>query len=148
MKLHEIKPAKGARKKPRRVGRGPGSGLGKTSGRGHKGQRSRSGYSARHSFEGGQMPLVRRVPKRGFVNIFRTEYRIVNVSRLNQFDAGSVVSPEALQAAGMLRKGKAPIKVLGNGELSVSLTVQAHKFTATAAQKIEAAGGKVERLGA
>jgi len=146
MKLHEIKPAAGARRTRRRVGRGPGSGLGKTSGRGHKGQKSRSGYSRRLDFEGGQMPLVRRLPKRGFVNIFRTQYRIVNVSRLGAFEAGSVVSPESLQQAGLVRKGDLPLKVLGHGTLEVALTVRAHKFTASAVKKIEAAGGKVEPL--
>ena len=146
MKLHEIKPASGARRPRRRVGRGPGSGLGKTAGRGHKGQKSRAGYSSRRGFEGGQMPLARRVPKRGFVNIFRTLYRIVNVSRLNDFEAGSIISPETLQQAGLLRKGKSPVKVLGNGELQVALTVRAHKFTRSATQKIEAVGGTVETL--
>jgi large subunit ribosomal protein L15 len=146
MKLHELKPAKGARKTRKRVGRGPGSGRGKTSTRGEKGQKSRSGYSAKRGFEGGQMPLQRRLPKRGFVNIFRKVYRTINVDRLNSFEAGAVVSPEAMQQAGMLKKGKAAVKVLGNGDLKVSLTVQAHKFTKTAAEKIEAAGGKVELL--
>ena len=147
MKLHELRPASGARRPRKRVGRGPGSGLGKTSGRGHKGQKSRSGYRSRRAFEGGQMPLVRRLPKRGFVNIFRTFYRIVNVDRLNSFEAGSVVSPDALEGVGLLRKGKLGVKILGNGDIKVALTVQAHRFTKAAAQKIEAAGGKVEILG-
>ena len=147
MKLHELKPASGARKARKRVGRGPGSGRGKTATRGHKGQKSRSGYSQKRGFEGGQMPLHRRLPKRGFVNLFRKEYRTINVDRLNAFDAGSVVTPESMQQAGMLKKGGAAVKVLGNGEIKVSLTVRAHKFTKTAAEKIEAVGGKVELLG-
>ena len=146
MKLHELKPATGARRTRKRVGRGPGSGLGKTSGRGHNGQKSRSGYSSRPGFEGGQMPLARRLPKRGFFNIFRTEYRVVNVDRLNGFEAGATVTPEALQASGVLRKGKARIKILGNGELKVALTVQAHRFTKSAVDKIKAAGGTAELL--
>ena len=140
MKLHEIGPAAGARRSKRRVGRGPGSGLGKTAGRGHKGQKSRSGYSRKRGFEGG------RLPKRGFTNLFRTEYRIVNISRLNDFEAGSVVSPETLQQAGLLKKGTAGVKILGDGELKVALTVQAHRFTRQAAEKIKAAGGTVEQL--
>lgn len=147
MNLHDLKPAKGARKKPKRVGRGPGSGNGKTAGRGEKGQKSRSGYSAKRGFEGGQMPLHRRLPKRGFTNIFRKEYRTLNVDRLNGLEADSEVTPESLQKAGLLRKGEAPVKILGNGELTVALTVRAHKFTKAAAQKIEAAGGKAEVLG-
>jgi large subunit ribosomal protein L15 len=147
MKLHELKPAAGARKKRRRVGRGPGSGNGKTAGRGEKGQRSRSGYSAQRGFEGGQMPLHRRLPKRGFVNIFRKEYRTVNVERLNDLEAGSTVTPEILQAAGLIKKGRDDLKILGHGEITVALTVQAHKFTKTAKEKIEAAGGKAETIG-
>ena len=146
MKLHDLKPAVGARKSNRRVGRGPGSGSGKTSGRGEKGQKSRSGYSSKRGFEGGQMPLHRRIPKRGFHNLFRQEYRTVNVDRLNAFEAGSVLTPEALEQAGMLRKGKDPVKILGNGEIKVALTVRAHRFTAQAAKKIEAAGGKAESV--
>jgi len=147
MKLHELKPASGARKTRKRVGRGPGSGRGKTATRGHKGQKSRSGYSQKRGFEGGQMPLHRRLPKRGFVNLFRKEYRTINVDRLNSFEAGAVVTPETMQQAGMLKKGTAAVKVLGNGEIKVSLTVRAHKFTKAAAQKIEAVGGKAELLG-
>jgi large subunit ribosomal protein L15 len=147
MKLHELKPAAGSRRAPKRVGRGPGSGLGKTSGRGEKGQKSRSGYRRRAGFEGGQMPLVRRIPKRGFTNPFRIEYRTVNVERLNRFKAGSVIDPAALEQAGLLRKGSDAVKVLGDGNLEVALTVQAHRFTRSAAQKIEAAGGKAELLG-
>ena len=148
MKLHELKPAAGSRKSPKRVGRGPGSGTGKTAGRGHKGQKSRSGFSRMRGFEGGQMPLHRRLPKRGFTNIFRTEFRTVNVDKLNGFEVGSVIDPEALLGAGLLRKGTNQVKILGNGELTVSLTVRAHRFTGTAAKKIEAAGGKAEVIGA
>ncbi len=147
MKLHELKPAAGSRSRPKRVGRGPGSGLGKTAGRGSKGQKSRSGYSRRRGFEGGQMPLHRRLPKRGFTNIFRREYRTVNVERLGVFEAGSTIDPAALLDAGLLKKGAARVKVLGNGELGVALTVRAHRFTRAAARKIEAAGGKAETLG-
>jgi len=146
MKLHELKPAAGARKARIRIGRGPGSGKGKTAGKGHNGQKSRSGYSRRWGFEGGQMPLNRRLPKRGFTNLFRKEYRTVNVERLNELEAGSVVTPESLQSAGLLRKGSAEVKVMGNGELKVSLTVRAHKFTRVAAQKIADAGGKAETI--
>ncbi|HVS62465.1 MAG TPA: 50S ribosomal protein L15 [Thermoanaerobaculia bacterium] len=143
MKLHELKPAKGSRKQRKRVGRGPGSGLGKTAGRGHKGQKSRSGYSSRPGFEGGQMPLVRRVPKRGFNNIFRTEYAVVNVGDLA--DLEGQVGPAELTRAGKVRRGM-PVKVLGHGDLERALVVQAHKFSATAKQKIEAAGGTWEEL--
>ena len=147
MRLHELKPAAGARKTRRRVGRGPGSGRGKTAGRGEKGQRSRSGYSLQRGFEGGQMPLHRRLPKRGFVNIFRKEYRTVNVERLNGLKAGTTVTLEILQSAGLVKKGRDDIKVLGRGDLNVALTVQAHKFSKTAVQKIEAVGGKTETIG-
>ena len=146
MRQNELKPAAGSRKNRKRVGRGPGSGLGKTSGRGEKGQKSRSGYSAKRGFEGGQMPLHRRIPKRGFHNIFRKEYLTVNVERLNQFDAGTVVTPESLRDAGMLHKGHLDVKVLGNGDIKVALTVRAHKFTDAAARKIQEAGGKAEVL--
>ena len=144
MKQNALKPTPGSRKNRKRVGRGPGSGSGKTSGRGENGQKSRSGYSRKRGFEGGQMPLKRRVPKRGFTNIFRIEYRTVNVDRLNELPAGSDVTPEFLQKIGLLRKGKSPVKVLGNGELTIALTVRAHKYTGSAVQKIEAAGGKAE----
>jgi large subunit ribosomal protein L15 len=144
MNQSKLSPATGSRRDRKRVGRGPGSGNGKTSGRGEKGQKSRSGYSAKRGFEGGQMPLHRRVPKRGFTNIFRTEFRTVNVERLNDLPAGSTVTPESLQKAGLLKKGESPVKILGNGELKVALTVQAHKYTGSAAKKIEAAGGKAE----
>ena len=143
MKLHELGPKKGTRRPRKRVGRGPGSGLGKTAGRGHKGQRSRSGFSARAGFEGGQMPLVRRVPKRGFTNIFRTEYTTVNVSALEAIDGE--VSPESLLEHGLVRRGL-PVKILGDGELAKPLTVKAHKFSASAKAKIEAAGGTCVEL--
>ena len=146
MNLHDLKPADGARKARKRVGRGPGSGHGKTATRGEKGQKSRSGYSRKRGFEGGQMPLHRRIPKRGFTNIFRREFRTVNVDRLNVFENGSVVTPEAFEDAGLLKKGTAPIKVLGNGEVKVVLTVKAHKFSAAAAKKIRDAGGTTELL--
>ena len=144
MKQNALKPAAGSRKNRKRVGRGPGSGSGKTSGRGENGQKSRSGYSRKRGFEGGQMPLKRRVPKRGFTNIFRIEYLTVNVDRLNELPAGSEVTPELLQKAGLLRKGPRPVKILGNGTLTVALNVRAHKYTGSAVQKIEAAGGKAE----
>ena len=144
MKLHNLSPAPGSRRPRKRVGRGPGSGNGKTAGRGHNGQRSRAGYSRRAGFEGGQMPLVRRVPKRGFTNIFRVEYSVINVKDLEKFDGS--VTPAELLARGMVRKGR-PVKVLGNGELSKALTVQANKFSASAKQKIEGAGGSCEELG-
>jgi large subunit ribosomal protein L15 len=144
MKQNTLKPSPGSRRNRKRVGRGPGSGTGKTSGRGEKGQKSRSGYSAKRGFEGGQMPLHRRVPKRGFTNIFRIEYRTVNVDRLNELPAGSEVTPESLQKAGLLRKGRKPVKILGNGELKVALNVRAHRYTDSATKKIEAAGGKAE----
>ena len=143
MKLHELGPRKGSRFTRKRVGRGPGSGTGKTAGRGHKGQRSRSGFSHRAGFEGGQMPLVRRVPKRGFTNIFRIEYSTVNVSTLDSLDGE--VSPESLLERGMVRRGR-PVKILGDGELSKALTVRAHRFSRSAKQKIEAAGGTCEQL--
>lgn len=146
MKLHDLKPAAGARRSRKRVGRGPGSGNGKTAGRGEKGQKSRSGYKRKRGFEGGQMPLVRRLPKRGFVNLFRTTYRTVNVDRLNAFEAGSTVTPEDLLARGLVRKGRDGVKVLGNGEIGVKLTVRAHRFTEAAKAKIEAAGGTIEVL--
>jgi large subunit ribosomal protein L15 len=146
MKQNALKPAAGSRKNRKRVGRGPGSGNGKTAARGENGQKSRSGYSRKRGFEGGQMPLKRRVPKRGFTNIFRVEYRTVNVERLNELPAGTEVTPESLQKLGLLRKGTSPLKVLGSGELKIALTVRAHKYTGSAAQKIAAAGGKAELI--
>lgn len=144
MKLHELQPAKGASKNKSRVGRGHGSGSGKTSGRGHKGQNSRSGGGVRPGFEGGQMPLHRRLPKRGFTNIFAKEYVEIGVSTLNKFEDETIVTPELLKSSGTVKNLRDGIVVLGNGELSKKLTVKASKFTKTAVQKIEAAGGKAE----
>lgn len=144
MKLNELSPAPGSTHRSIRVGRGIGSGKGKTSGRGHKGQNSRSGGGVRPGFEGGQMPLIRRIPKRGFYNPFSTHYAIVNVADLAAFEAGSVVDFAALKAAGLVKKELDGLKVLGEGELNVALTVKAAKFTQTAREKIEAAGGKAE----
>lgn len=143
MKLHELSPAKGSKKSRKRVGRGPGSGLGKTAGRGHKGQKSRSGYSQRLGFEGGQMPLIRRVPKRGFTNIFRREYAVVNVGDLEGFEGE--VTPEMLVERGLVRSGM-PVKVLGDGEIASPLQIKAHRFSKGARQKVEAAGGSCEEL--
>ena len=144
MKLHDLKPAVGATTAPKRLGRGTGSGLGKTSGKGHKGAKARSGGGKRPGFEGGQMPLTMRLPKRGFTNKWRVEYATVNVERLNIFEDGAVVSPVELIQAGILKNVQDGVKILGNGEITRKLTVQANKFTATAKEKIEAAGGKVE----
>lgn len=144
MKLHELSPAKGSTHSKKRVGRGPGSGTGKTAGRGHNGQRSRSGFSRRIGFEGGQMPLIRRVPKRGFTNIFRKEYAVVNIADLAGFEGE--VNPEVLVDNGKVRRNM-PVKVLGDGELTVALQVKAHKFSRSAREKIEAAGGSCEELG-
>ncbi len=144
MKLHELKPADGARKDKTRVGRGTGSGCGKTSGRGHKGQKSRSGGGVRPGFEGGQMPIYRRLPKRGFKNIWRKEYAEVNVSTLNVFDDGMTVDAVALVELGILKNVLDGVRILGNGELTKKLTVKAQGFTKTAIQKIEAAGGTTE----
>lgn len=144
MKLHELAPAPGSRKVRIRRGRGLGSGLGKTAGRGHKGQNSRAGGGTRPGFEGGQMPLYRRLPKRGFFNKFGKEYAEVNISELNRFDEGSVVDPVALIEAGVLKNVRDGVRILGNGEITKSLTVIANGFTKTAEQKIIAAGGKVE----
>ncbi len=144
MELHDLHPAPGAKRPRKRVGRGPGSGKGKTAGRGHKGQKSRSGYSRRYGFEGGQMPLVRRIPKRGFTNIFRVEYQVVNLRDLERvFADGDTVSPEEMIDKGLVR-GKRPVKVLADGELSKRLTVRAHKFSASARVGIEKAGGSCE----
>jgi large subunit ribosomal protein L15 len=146
--LHNLEAPEGANKRKKRVGRGPGSGHGKTSTRGHKGQKSRSGYSSKRGFEGGQMPLHRRMPKRGFNNIFRIEYAVVNLDAIaERFDAGAVVSPETLRAVGLVSDRRMPIKVLARGEVSKAFTVQAHKFSGKAAEKIAAAGGTVEVLG-
>ena len=145
MKLHELRPADGAVKNKRRKGRGTGSGLGKTAGRGSKGQKSRSGGGTRPGFEGGQMPLYRRLPKRGFTNIFAKIYNEVNVEKLNIFEDGTVVTPELLKETGVVRKiEKDGVKVLGNGNLEKSLVIKAQKFTKSAMEKIEAVGGKAE----
>ena len=144
MKLHELAPAAGSTTAAKRLGRGVGSGLGKTSGKGHKGAKARSGGGKRPGFEGGQMPLYRRVPKKGFTNIFRVEYAEVNVGQLEVFTEGTVVNAELLKAAGIIKKTMDGVKVLGNGELTKKLTVEAAKFTESAKQKIEAVGGKAE----
>ena len=147
MKLHEIRPAEGSTRAPKRVGRGIGSGTGKTSTRGHKGQWSRSGGGVRPGFEGGQMPLTRRLPKRGFTNIFAKQYAVVNVSDLNNLEDGFVVTAESLKELGMIKKLGDGLKVLGNGELTKKLTVKAVKFTQSAQEKINAAGGSAEVIG-
>lgn len=144
MKLHELKAAEGSTKNRKRRGRGTATGQGKTGGRGMNGQKSRSGGGVRLGFEGGQMPLYRRLPKRGFTNIFGTEYTTINVKDLNRFEAGTVVTPELLEEAGLVKQVKDGIKVLGDGTLDNSLTVKASKFTKSAIEKIEAAGGKAE----
>jgi large subunit ribosomal protein L15 len=146
MDLSNLKPPKGANRKRKRVGRGPGSGLGKTAGRGAKGAKSRSGFKRKRGFEGGQMPLHRRMPKRGFFNPFRVEYAVVNLDDLGaKFAAGTVVTPELLRETRLVST-KQKIKVLSRGDLAVALTVKAHKFSAKAAEKIAAAGGSVETL--
>ena len=144
MKLHELQPAAGSTAAPKRLGRGIGSGLGKTSGKGHKGAKARSGGGKYPGFEGGQTPLSRRLPKRGFTNHFRKEYAAVNVSSLNRFEDGDVISPYELVDAGILKNVLDGVKIMGDGEITKKLTVQANKFTATAKEKIEAAGGKAE----
>ena len=144
MKLHELQPAAGSTAAPKRLGRGVGSGLGKTSGRGHKGAKARSGGGKRPGFEGGQMPLTRRLPKRGFTNIYRKEYAIVNVSALNALEEGTVVTPELLREKGLIGSLQDGVKILGGGELTTKLTVAVDKVTASAKEKIEAVGGKVE----
>jgi len=144
MKLHELSPAPGSKKTRTRVGRGLGSGLGKTSGKGHKGQKARSGGGTRPGFEGGQKPLYLRLPKRGFYNNFALHYVEVNVCRLNLFENGAVVDPVVLVQAGIVKNVRDGVRILGNGELEKALTVRAHGFSKTAAEKIEAAGGKVE----
>ncbi|HEU4965576.1 MAG TPA: 50S ribosomal protein L15 [Bacilli bacterium] len=145
MKLHELKPAEGAKHVRKRVGRGIGSGTGKTAGKGHKGQNARSGGGVRPGFEGGQTPLIKRLPKRGFNNArFATVYAELNVSKLNLFEAGTVVTPELLKEKNIIKNLKDGVKVLGNGELTVGLTVQAQAFSKSAIEKIEAAGGKAE----
>lgn len=145
MKLHELEKNIGATHAKKRVGRGSGSGLGKTSGRGQKGQKARSGGSINPVFEGGQLPLYRRLPKRGFSNyLFKTEYAVINVSDLNKFDNGTVVTPALLKEKGIIKKQLKGIKVLGNGKLEKKLTIQAHKFSASALEKIKESGSKAE----
>ena len=144
MKLHELKPAEGATSARKRLGRGIGSGLGKTSGKGHKGAKARSGGGKRPGFEGGQMPLTMRLPKRGFTSNFRKEYVAINVSRLEVFDDGATVTPVELIEMGIIKKIGDGVKIMGDGELTKKLTVLASKFTATAKEKIEAVGGKAE----
>ncbi len=146
MKLHELHPAEGATTAPKRLGRGVGSGLGKTSGKGHKGAKARSGGGKRPGFEGGQMPLTMRLPKRGFTNNFRTEYAAINVSRLEIFDDGQTVTPVDLIEAGVIKNVQDGVKIMAGGELTKKLTVKASKFTAAAKEKIEAVGGKAEVL--
>jgi len=148
MDLSNLKPADGAKHSKKRIGRGHGSGQGTQAGRGHKGAQSRSGYSFKRGFEGGQMPLHRRVPKRGFHNPFRVEYAVVNLDTLSErFDAGTVVTPELLVETGIITKARRPVKVLGRGDVSKKLTVRAHKFSGKAAEKIAAAGGATEIIG-
>ncbi len=144
MKLHELMPAAGSTKEPKRIGRGHGSGNGKTAGKGHKGQKARAGRGFRPGFEGGQMPLQRRVPKRGFNNIFATEYSIVNVSALEVFEDGAVVNAAALAEKGLIKSANENVKILGNGEITKKLTVTASAFSASAAEKIQKAGGSAE----
>lgn len=144
MRLHEVSPPQGARRAAKRKGRGIASGLGKTSGRGQKGQKSRSGAKTRRGFEGGQMPLFQRLPKRGFTNIYKQKWSIVNLEALNRFTDHTVVTPELLKEEGLLKSLQDPLKVLGDGELNSKLTVRAHRFSRQAQEKIEAAGGKAE----
>ena len=147
MGLHNLKPAKGSVKNRTRVGRGPGSGLGKTAGRGEKGQKSRSGFSRKPGFEGGQMPLHRRIPKRGFTNSpFRKEFACVNLGRLEVFEAGTIVTPELLMRQGIVRKLRDGLKVLADGQLTKALTVHAHRFSGKAQERIAALGGKAELI--
>ena len=148
MRQDELTPAPGSKKSRKRVGRGDGSGHGTYSGRGCKGQKSRSGYKMSRGFEGGQLPLIQRLPrKRGFVNIFRTEYSVVNIGQLNMFEAGSEVTPERLVAAGVVKSLRQPIKILAEGDINHPLVVKANRFSAAAKAKIEAAGGTVEEVG-
>ena len=144
MKLHELSPAPGSVRESKRIGRGHGSGWGKTGGKGHKGQKARAGHGMRPGFEGGQMPLQRRIPKRGFNNIFAKEYVAINVAALNRFDANAVVDADALIAAGVIKNARDGVKILGNGKLEKALTVKAAAFSESAKAKIEGAGGKAE----
>jgi len=147
MSLSLLRPARGAKKSPKRVGRGTGSGHGKTSCRGQKGQKARSGGGIRPGFEGGQMPLARRLPKVGFHNLFRVEYQVVNVGQLGVFEAGAEIDPEGLRSRRIIRRRTQPVKILGKGEVSAALTVKAHAVSASARKKIEDAGGRIEILG-
>ena len=147
MNLHDLTPAKGAKKRPKRIGRGPGSGHGKTATKGHKGLLARSGGGKRPGFEGGQMPLARRLPKFGFTNPSRTEYAIVNIRSFEKWAGDGMITPQAMVDAGLVKRKKLPIKILGSGELKKALVVQAHKFTKSAEAKIQAAGGRVEVIG-
>ena len=144
MRLHDLRPPAGARRSVKRKGRGPGSGRGKTAGRGQKGQMSRSGSGYRRGFEGGQMPLFQRLPKRGFTNIYKKEWSIINLAELNRFDEDTVITPELLREKNLLKTWRDPLKVLGEGELTRRLVIRAHAFSKQAREKIEAAGGKAE----
>lgn len=147
LSLNNLKPAPGSTHKKKRVGRGPGSGLGKTAGRGHKGQKSRSGYSSKIGFEGGQMPLQRRLPKRGFTNIFKKQWLEISLAKLEEnFNAGDEITPEILHTRGLIKKAKHDLVILGNGEISKSLNISAHRFTKTAKDKIEKAGGNAMQI--
>jgi large subunit ribosomal protein L15 len=147
LSLNNLKPAEGSTHKKKRVGRGPGSGLGKTSGRGHKGQKSRSGYSSKAGFEGGQMPLQRRLPKRGFTNIFKKQWLEISLAKLEEsFSAGDEVTPEILHERGLIKKAKHDLVILGNGDVSKALKISAHRFTKTAKDKIEKAGGTATEI--
>ena len=147
MNLHDLAPAKGAKKRRKRIGRGPGSGHGKTATKGHKGLLARSGGGKRPGFEGGQMPLFRRLPKFGFTNPSRTEYAIVNIKSFETWTGAEVITPDLMVDAGLVKRKKLPIKILGNGELKKSLVIQAHKFSKSAEAKIQSAGGRVEVIG-
>jgi large subunit ribosomal protein L15 len=145
--LNNLRPAAGSTHKKKRLGRGPGSGLGKTSGRGHKGQKSRSGYSGKQGFEGGQMPLQRRLPKRGFTNIFKKEWLEISLAKLEEnFNAGDEVTPEILHTRGLIKKAKHDLVILGNGDVTKALNISAHRFTKTAKDKIEKAGGSITEI--
>lgn len=147
MKLHELRPAAGSKKKPKRLGRGPGSGLGKTAGKGHKGLLARAGNPNMAGFEGGQMPLARRLPKRGFHNPFRVEYSVVNLQALSALSDVNEITPQVLRDKGIVKKRSRPIKILGVGELTKPLVVEAHKFSQSALQKIQQAGGQAKVIG-
>ena len=147
LSLNNLKPAKGSTHKKKRIGRGPGSGLGKTAGKGHKGQKSRSGYSSRPRFEGGQMPLQRRLPKRGFTNIFKKEWIEISLAKIEaSFNVGDEVTPEILHERGLIKKAKHDLVILGNGDVTKSLKISAHRFTKTAKDKIEKAGGSATQI--